>query len=117
MRAEMVEVPVVLRTEKTKGTVRRLRKAGKVPAVIYGREVEENLAVTVEENVFHRTVPPSAWYTTPLKLIVDDPAFKDFSPTVMLAEVKQDILTGRVISADFHVVSAGEKVHAASRSR
>ncbi len=112
MRAAMVEVSVALRTEKTKGTVKRLRKAGKVPAVVYGRELEENLSVTVEENVFHRAVPPSAWYTTPLKLSVQDPAFKDFTPTVMLAEVKQDILTGRVISADFHVVSAGEKVHA-----
>ena len=30
----------------------------------------------------------------------------------MLAEVKTDILTGHVISADFHVVSATEKVHA-----
>jgi len=110
MRTEIIEIPVSLRTEKTKGARKRLRAEGKVPAVIYGRGVQANLDVAVEERIFHRTIPPTAWYSTPMKLVVQDPAYRDFSPTVMLTEVQHDLTTGRVVAADFHVVSAEEKV-------
>lgn len=85
-----------------------MRVAGVVPAVIYGRGVEENVEVAVQERAFVRAIPERAWYSTPVKLTVEGAAAEGFSPTVMIAEVQRDIVSGHLVSIDFHVVSAEE---------
>ncbi len=108
MSPKLQEAPVTLRTKSTKGERKRLRQAGLIPAVIYGRDVE-SLLVTVEESFFTRTLRGRAWHSTPLKLVLQD---SDFSPTAMVGEVQRNIVTQRLISVDFHVVSMEEKVRA-----
>ena len=108
MSPKLREAPVTLRAKSTKGERKRLRRAGLIPAVIYGRDVE-NLLVTVAESLFTRTLRESAWHSTPLKLVLQD---SDFSPTAMVGEVQRNIVTQRLISVDFHVVSMEEKVRA-----
>jgi large subunit ribosomal protein L25 len=76
--------------------------------VIYGRGLDPTL-VAVEETLFTRLLPEPIWYTTPLTLVVEGGSF---SPTVMITEVKRDLITRTVLSADFHAVSMDETVHA-----
>ncbi len=111
MRAAPVEVPVSLRPRTNKGGRKQLRASGKVPAVIYGRGLAENLLVAVEERFFLHELPETAWHATPMKLVVQDPGYADFTPTVVAGEVQRNIVTGHLLSVDFHVVSAEEKVH------
>lgn len=108
MSAGPREVSVVRRAPTSKGGRKRLRASGRVPAVIYGRGLDPIL-VAVEESLFTRLLPEPVWYTTPLKLVVEG---ESFSPTVMIAEVKRDLITRSILSADFHAVSMDETVHA-----
>ncbi len=110
MKATMVEVPVELRTEKTKGTV-RVGAAGMVPAVVYGRDLEENLSVKVEEKVFHTRRAALGLVHDPAQADRPRPGLQGFLPYGNAGRGEDRHLTGHVISADFHVVSATEKVH------
>ncbi len=100
MRTEIRELPVTIRTETGKGARKQLRANGRIPAIVYGRQLEQNVSVAVEERTFKRTLPESGWYSIPLKLVVQDPAHQEFTPTVMITEVQHDLAPGTLIAPE-----------------
>ncbi|HEC73032.1 MAG TPA: 50S ribosomal protein L25/general stress protein Ctc [Methylophaga aminisulfidivorans] len=66
----LFEVSAEARTDKGKGASRRLRHAGKVPAVIYGAD-KEPASISVNHNQFIRHLAEEAFYAHILTLSVD----------------------------------------------
>ncbi|MGD0110613.1 MAG: 50S ribosomal protein L25 [Armatimonadota bacterium] len=110
MRGQQIELSVKSRTDVGKTAARRLRGQGRIPAVVYGREME-SLPVSVDAVEFARALPETAWYSTLLRLKVEDGGAAELSPTVMITEVQRDPVRNRLLSVDFHSVSMRERLH------
>lgn len=66
----LFEVKAELRTDEGKGASRRLRHAGKVPAIVYGAD-EAPVSITLDQNQFLRHLAEEAFYAHILTLNVD----------------------------------------------
>lgn len=66
----LFEVQAELRTDEGKGASRRLRHAGKVPAIVYGAE-EAPVSLALDHNQFIRHLAEEAFYAHILTLNVD----------------------------------------------
>jgi len=109
MRTKQIEMPATVRSEVGKGPARRLRAAGKIPAVVYGRTMQ-SLPVSVDGADFARLVPESAWLSTLIRLHLEGAKKADARPTVMIREVQRDLVRRVVLSIDFHRISLRETV-------
>jgi large subunit ribosomal protein L25 len=90
-----------------RGGSKKLRDAGRIPAVIYGREkTPQNLEVTSKEleNLIHHSVSEN--------LLVDLSVQEDARPKrlALVQEVQHHALSGKVLHVDFHEVAENEKV-------
>lgn len=93
----------VTRTTSGKGYARALRRAGRIPAIVYGHS--EPVSVSVEAREFHKefhTVSESQLIT--LKLEKDD-------RTVLIKDYSEDITNGEILHIDFYEVEKGKKLH------
>lgn len=84
-----------------------LRAAGRIPAVIYGRQVQaQNLEVNAKEmeDLIHHSVSEN--------LLVDLTVKDDARPKrlALVQEIQHHPLTGKVLHVDFHEVAEDEKV-------
>lgn len=66
----LFEVQAELRTDEGKGASRRLRHAGKVPAIIYGGE-DAPVSLALDHNQFLRHLAEEAFYAHILDVVVD----------------------------------------------
>lgn len=66
----LFEVHAEARTDEGKGASRRLRHAGKVPAVVYGAD-KDPASVSLDHNQFIRHLAEEAFYAHILTLVVD----------------------------------------------
>lgn len=66
----LFEVHAEARADQGKGASRRLRRSGKVPAVVYGAE-KDPVAITVNHNMFIRHLAEEAFYAHILTLVID----------------------------------------------
>ncbi len=66
----LFEVQAEARTDQGKGASRRLRHAGKVPAIIYGGD-DAPVSVTLDHNMILRHLAEEAFYAHILTLVVD----------------------------------------------
>ncbi len=87
--------------------VKKLRAAGRVPAVIYGRQSQpQSLEVTVKDlkNLIHHSASEN--------ILVDLAITGDARPNrlVLVQEVQHHVLSGQVLHVDFHEVAENEKV-------
>lgn len=85
-----------LRTEIGKGPVGRLRKSGKIPAVIYGHE--KSHAISIDEREFgqkFRTISENTIITVETSEGNHDVLVKDY---------QEDLLTGRITHIDFYEI-------------
>src|SRR5262245_26144758 len=95
------------RTQARRGGVKKLRNAGRIPAVIYGRQQEpQKLEVTVVdmETLVHHSVSEN--------VLVDLAVAGDKRPKrlALVQEVQHHALTGKMVHIDFHEVAENEKV-------
>src|SRR5512142_1177852 len=84
-----------------------LRSDGRVPAVIYGRQVKaQNLEINAKEmeDLIHHSVSEN--------LLVDLAVKDDARPKrlALVQEIQHHPLTGKVLHVDFHEVAENEKV-------
>jgi large subunit ribosomal protein L25 len=107
---DQIEIPVELRSVAGKSAARRLRAAGKIPAVIYGRGME-SLPVAVDAATFARALQETAWYSTLVRLRVEGGSVDDPNPSVMISEVQRHPIRQQILSIDFHRISLREKLH------
>ena len=84
-----------------------MRAAGRIPAVIYGRQAKpQNLEVQAREmeNLIHHSVSENLLVDLEVK---DDPRPKRLA---LVQEVQHHALSGKVLHVDFHEVAENEKV-------
>ena len=95
------------RTLGRRAGAKRLRAAGRIPAVIYGRQAKpQNLEVQSREmeNLIHHSVSENLLVDLEVK---DDPRPKRLA---LVQEVQHHALSGKVLHVDFHEVAENEKV-------
>jgi len=95
------------RTAVGRGAAGRMRKAGRIPAVIYGNKGTRNLSVSEAE--FRMLMRAAHGSANPIVEITDDKGEKSLS---IVQEFQRDFVTDRVQHIDFHEVSADQIVHA-----
>jgi large subunit ribosomal protein L25 len=86
---------------------KQLRSAGRVPAIIYGRQAKpQNLEVSAKEfgDLVHHAVSEN--------LLVDLSVKEDARPKrlALVQEIQHNPLTGAVLHVDFHEIAENEKV-------
>ena len=97
----LFEVQAELRTDLGKGASRRLRRAGRVPVIVYGSD-EAPISVTVEHNRFLRHLAEDAFYSRILVLNVDGK-----KQQVVLKDLQRHPASDvKIMHADFMRVSA-----------
>jgi large subunit ribosomal protein L25 len=95
------------RTHAGRGEVKKLRTAGRIPAIIYGKQQKpQNLEVTVKdmENLVHHSVSEIVLVDLAVK---DDPRPKRLA---LVQDVQHHALSGKMVHIDFHEVAENEKV-------
>ncbi|MCX4187008.1 50S ribosomal protein L25/general stress protein Ctc [Methylophaga sp. OBS4] len=97
----LFEVHAEARTDEGKGASRRLRHAGKVPAVVYGAD-KEPVSVSLDHNQFIRHLAEEAFYAHILTLVIDGK--KD---QVVLKDLQRHPANdNKIIHADFLRIDA-----------
>ena len=88
-----------------KGAARKLRAAGRIPAVVYGRGTESR-AISVDPKALVQLLQKSdAGMNTLIELSVDGTA-----KTVLVKELQRDPVRGRPLHTDFYLVDLDQKV-------
>src|SRR5882724_9663682 len=95
------------RTLARRAGAKQLRTAGRIPAVIYGRQIQpQKLEVSAKEmeNLIHHSISEN--------LLVDLEVKDDARPKrlALVQEVQHHALSGQVLHVDFHEVAENEKV-------
>lgn len=101
------ELNVELRENTGKGVARKLRAAGKVPAVVYGKGMEP-CPIAVEPKTLENAIATEAGWNTLLTLR-GVPAVD--GKIVVLKELDLHPLRREMVCADFHAIDLQKKVH------
>lgn len=89
-----------LRSDYNKGANRRLRKVGRIPAIVYGHD--EPIAVSISGREFHKefhTISES----TLIQLAIDGKERQ-----VLVKDYQEDIIRGDILHIDFYEVETGK---------
>jgi len=85
--------------------VNAMRRAGTIPAVLYGKHLDQPLALQVEEKTL-KSVVAQAGHNRLIKLTVDTGAPR----LVLTREVQRNPISGRIVHVDLQEVSMTEKI-------
>jgi len=99
------------RNETGKQAVRRLRAAGKIPAICYGG-TGEPLPLALDPSALLKSLDPVKKTNTVLSLTVAGGPPGSESVTVMVRDYQKDAIRGNVTHADFIRVDLTKPVHA-----
>jgi large subunit ribosomal protein L25 len=102
-----VALTAYARTQGRRAGAKKLREAGRIPAVIYGRQAKpQNLEVD------GRTLHDLLHHAASENLLIDLAVEKDARPQrlALVQEVQHHALSGKVLHVDFHEISESEKV-------
>lgn len=100
---------VSVRTPDGKGGVRRLRREGKFPAVIYGHGGEA-VAIAIDPLAYGRATDPKMGFNTYFQLSLVEAGKPARVERCMIADLQRDPLTNRVIHIDFMRVDPEREV-------
>jgi large subunit ribosomal protein L25 len=106
---EFAKVNVDIRSATSKGAARRVRSAGSVPGVLYGRK-REPIAVTFNEKELLKSLDKDKRRNTVLKLTVRD-AGKSEEVTAMVRDAQINPLSRRLVHVDFLAVDLNAEVN------
>jgi large subunit ribosomal protein L25 len=99
------------RGDTGKSAVRRLRAAGKIPAICYG-QAKEPMPIAVDPTELIRSLDPVKKTNTVLTLSVAGAPDGDSALTVMVRDYQKDAIRGHLTHADFIRVDLTKPVHA-----
>jgi len=102
---EQAELNVEIREKSGKGVARKLRVIGKLPAVVYGKDLEPT-AITVDPKELEAAISGEAGLNT---LITLKGATELSGKVVILKNADIHPLRRDMISADFHAINLTEK--------
>jgi len=104
--AQQATISAALRGRTGKGAARTLRRAGKVPGVIYGHDRAPE-SVTLDTATLQRTLLGISAATTVVDVAIDDRA----PVKALIREIQRDPLKpGHILHVDLYEVRADEKV-------
>ncbi len=106
-----MERPVLsaqLRTETKKGSARKLRAAGKIPAIFYGPRTE-SLPLVVDPRELSRTLQTEAGGNVLIDLEIQKDGQSD-RRVVMVKEIQVDPIQRAILHADFYEVAMDTRV-------
>jgi large subunit ribosomal protein L25 len=110
MAGERVRLEVQLREAHGSAEVRRLRKQGLVPGVIYGGG-NEPAAISVPERVLRKALTGRGGLHAILDVVVEGDGKGDPRPAI-LKDYQQHVITGRVSHIDLHQVRLDRPIQA-----
>ncbi|HFE32531.1 MAG TPA: 50S ribosomal protein L25/general stress protein Ctc [Gammaproteobacteria bacterium] len=93
------------RTDVGKGASRRLRRAGKIPAVMYGAG-EDPLSLALDHDSFMHRLEHEAFYSHILSISVDGKTYK-----AVLKDLQRHPAKNRMLHADFLRVGESDVIH------
>ena len=102
--ATTYKLDAVLRTDAGKGASRRLRRTGKVPAIVYGG-AGEPVSVSLAENQLVRNLQDEPFYSAIIDLSIDGSVEK-----VLLRDLQRHPARPVILHADLLRVNADEKL-------
>lgn len=100
-----IEFNASKRDEQGTGASRRLRRAGKLPGIIYGAG-QDALPVTLDHNELYHLMRKEAFHASVLTALVDGTRH-----SVVLRDAQWHPFKQQVLHADFQRVDANEKMH------
>jgi large subunit ribosomal protein L25 len=107
MMANFVTIEAVSRERAGKGAARATRRAGKVPAVIYGAKQSPTL-IALDPRVVMRELTRAGWRSRLYEVSVDGAATR-----ALIRDVQMHPVTDKPEHVDFQRLAAGEKIHVA----
>lgn len=108
--AENATLKASLREETGKGAARRMRREGRIPAVVYGRG-EETRPLTLNAHEFEMLVKHHSLDTTLLDLEIEGTGKKKAETVrTLVVEVQSHPYKPEVLHVDFQQIHAGERV-------
>ncbi|MCS7234761.1 MAG: 50S ribosomal protein L25 [Armatimonadota bacterium] len=93
-----------------KSAVRKLRRVGRVPGVLYGRGIEP-VPIAVDVRSLEAVLQRAAEANVLLDVVIRDDG-QVRTELAMLQDVQREVLNRRVLHVDLHRVSLTEKVYA-----
>lgn len=104
--AKILDLQAEVRTQSGTGAVKRMRKAGNIPAALYGRKVKPS-SIQVHGKTFSKLLESSASdnILVSLKIAGEE-------QLALVQEVQHDYLRGGILHIDFHAIAADEEIHA-----
>lgn len=106
--AKILDLTASPRSSSGSAAVRRMRKAGRVPAVVYGKK-HENKNLEVDGKTFAKLLHSSSSDNILVNLKIEGEAAESLA---LIQEVQHDYLRGGILHVDFHAVAADEEIHA-----
>lgn len=106
--ARILDLDATVRSIIGSTSVSRLRKAGRIPAVIYGKK-HENKNLEVDAKTFNRLLAGSASDNILVNLKIEGEKAESLA---LVQEIQHDYLKGGILHIDFHAVAADEDIHA-----
>lgn len=103
---ERVNLSGTVRDGVGKSGARRLRRSGRVPAVVYGQG-RESQAVAVEGKALKATLHTHAGLNVLIDLGIQSDGSED-KQLVMVKDLQRDLFTHDITHVDFHVISLEE---------
>ena len=103
-----LELKGVARAAGKKGASRKLRAAGSIPCVVYGRKID-TLSATINPADLAKVLATDFGANVVFDLVVDDNG-KEFRHAVMVKSVQRDPVSRRILHADFYAVEDDRKV-------
>lgn len=100
------QLTAVKRSSSKRSTVTELRRTGKIPAVVYGSDIE-SYPIAVEEGQFAHVVRTQGMNQV-VSLSVDGDSYN-----VMIKEVQREPLRNKVLHLDFGTVNMNEEIETA----
>ncbi len=94
------------REKSTKGTIRALRRGGRVPGIVYG-EKEAPVALTINEKALQQVIHSERGRNALITLQI-----AKTSHPVLVKEIQRHAITRAILHIDFHRVSLKQKVEA-----
>ena len=106
--AKILDLQAKVRAAEGTAAVKRLRKAGSIPAVIYGKK-HANGKLEIDAKIFGRILHNSVSDNILVNLQIEG---EKADALALVQQVQHDYLRGGVLHVDFHAVAPDEDIHA-----
>lgn len=106
---ELIELKANVRTERKKGPARRLRVAGKMPAVLYGPGAEA-MALSIDVADLEKALKNRSGSQVFFSIVIDGGDAKN--KTAMIKDLQMHPVSRDMIHADFYEIAMDRKIRA-----